>query len=258
MKRNRVIGKKAIIGNNVHIGNFSTIEDNVIIGDNCRIGNNVSIFNGTRIGENCQIHSGAILGGIPQDLKYRGENTLLEIGNNNIIREFVTVNKGTSSKRKTTIGNNNLLMSNAHIGHDCFIGNNCIIGFNVGMAGEVLVRDWANISGLTAIHQFSIIGEHSMISGMSRVVKDIPPYVLVSREPLSYCGLNVVGLKRRGFEVDKISEIKDIYRVIFLEKRNTTSALNLIEQNFERTIERDVILNFIRESKRGIIKGFFD
>ncbi|MET0945882.1 MAG: acyl-ACP--UDP-N-acetylglucosamine O-acyltransferase [Flavobacterium sp.] len=258
MKRNKVIGKKAIIGNNVHIGNFSTIEDNVVIGDNCRIGNNISILNGTRIGENCQIHSGAILGGIPQDLKYRGENTLLEIGNDNIIREFVTVNKGTSSKGKTTIGNNNLLMSNAHIGHDCFIGNNCIIGFNVGMAGEVLVRDWANISGLTAIHQFSIIGEHSMISGMSRIVKDIPPYVLVSREPLSYCGLNVVGLKRRGFEVDKINEIKDIYRVIFLEKRNTTSALNLIEQNFERTIERDVILKFIKESKRGIIKGFFD
>ncbi|MNR03413.1 Acyl-[acyl-carrier-protein]--UDP-N-acetylglucosamine O-acyltransferase [compost metagenome] len=182
----------------------------------------------------------------------------MEIGNNNIIREFVTVNKGTLSKGKTTIGNNNLLMSNAHIGHDCFIGNNCIIGFSVGMAGEVVVRDWANISGLTAIHQFSIIGEHSMISGMSRIVKDIPPYVLVSREPLSYCGLNVIGLKRRGFEVDKINELKDIYRVIFLEKKNTISALNLIEQNFEQTIERDVILNFIKESKRGIIKGFID
>ncbi|MBF4465826.1 acyl-ACP--UDP-N-acetylglucosamine O-acyltransferase [Flavobacterium sp. LC2016-12] len=255
MKKNIVIGKKAIIGNNVHIGNFSTIEDNVVIGDNCLIGNNVSILNGTRIGKDCQIHSGAILGGIPQDLKYRGEDTLLEIGNNNIIREFVTVNKGTSSKGKTTIGNNNLLMSNAHIGHDCFVGNNCIIGFSVGMAGEVIVGDWANISGLTAIHQFSIIGEHSMISGMSRIVKDIPPYVLASREPLSYCGLNVIGLKRRGFKVDKINELKDIYRVIFMEKRNTTSALNLIAQNFEKTIERDVILSFIKQSTRGIIKG---
>lgn len=258
MKKNIVIGKKAIIGNNVHIGNFSTIEDNVFIGDNCRIGNNVSILNGTRIGENCQIHSGAILGGIPQDLKYRGETTLLEIGNNNIIREFVTVNKGTASKGKTIIGNNNLLMSNAHIGHDCFIGNNCIIGFSVGMAGEVVVRDWVTISGLTAIHQFSIIGEHSMISGMSRIVKDIPPYVLASREPLSYYGLNVIGLKRRGFEVDKINELKDIYRVIFMEKRNTTNALNLIEQNFEQTIERDVILTFIKQSTRGIIKGIGD
>jgi UDP-N-acetylglucosamine acyltransferase len=255
LKNNTVIGKNAVIGNNVHLGNFCTIEDNVVIGDNSWVGNNVSILSGTRMGENCQIHSGAVLGGVPQDLKYRGEETLLEMGNNNIIREFVTVNKGTSSKGKTTIGNNNLVMSNAHIGHDCFVGNNCIIGFSVGMAGEVAVGDWANISGLTAIHQFSIIGEHSMISGMSRIVKDIPPYVLASREPLSYCGLNVIGLKRRGFEVDKINELKDIYRVIFMEKRNTASALNLIEQNFEKTIERDVILSFIKQSTRGIIKG---
>jgi len=150
------------------------------------------------------------------------------------------------------------LMSNAHIGHDCFIGNNCIIGFSVGMAGEVVVQDWVNISGLTAIHQFSIIGEHTMISGLSRVVKDIPPYITAGRDPLSYVGLNIVGLKRRGFEVDKINEIKDIYRVIFQEKRNTTNTLNLIEQNFEQTIERDVILTFIKQSTRGIIKGIGD
>jgi UDP-N-acetylglucosamine acyltransferase len=258
LKKNTVIGKRAVIGANVHIGNFGTIEDDVVIGDNCWIGNNVSILNGTRIGKNCQIHSGAVLGGIPQDLKYRGENTLLEIGNDNIIREFVTVNKGTSSKGNTVIGNNNLLMSNAHIGHDSFIGNNCIIGFSVGMAGEVIVGDWVTISGLTAIHQFSVIGDHTMISGLSRVVKDIPPYITAGRDPLSYVGLNIVGLKRRGFESAKINELKEIYKILFLERRNTTFALELIESLCKPTIERDRILTFIKESKRGIIKGFID
>lgn len=250
-----MIGQKAIIGKNVHIGNFTTIENDVVIGDNTWIGNNVNILNGTRIGENCEIHAGAVLGGNPQDLKYKGEYTLLEIGNNTIIREFVTINKGTASKGKTIIGCDNLIMANTHIGHDCCIGNNCVIGFNVGMAGEVIVGDWGNISGLTAIHQFSIIGQHSMISGMSRIVKDVPPYVLASREPLSYCGLNIVGLKRRSFENEKINELKDIYRIIFLEKRNTTNALHLIEQNFKQSIERDIILTFIKQSTRGIIKG---
>lgn len=254
--KNTIIGKKAVIGKNVHIGNFTTIDDDVIIEDNTWIGNNVSILNGARIGENCQIHSGAVLGGIPQDLKYNGEYTLLEIGNNTIIREFVTINKGTSSKGKTIIGEHNLIMSNAHIAHDCAIGNNCIIGFNVGMAGEVIVENWVNISGLTAIHQFSIIGEHSMISGLSRVVKDIPPYITAGREPLSYVGLNLVGLKRRDFSLEKINELKDIYRVLFQEKRNTTFALELIENSFEKTVERDKIIDFVKSSKRGIIKGF--
>lgn len=256
--KNIVIAKNAIIGKNVNIGNFTTIESDVLIGDNTWIGNNVNILNGTRIGENCQIHAGAVLGGIPQDLKYKGENTFLEIGNNTIVREFVTINKGTTSKSKTIIGHDNLIMANTHIGHDSCIGNNCIIGFNVGMAGEVIVGDYSNISGLTAIHQFSIIGEHSMISGMSRIVKDIPPYVLASREPLSYCGLNIVGLKRRGFQMEKINELKDIYRIIFQEKRNTTHALALIEQDFVQTIERDRIIDFIRNSSRGIIRGAVD
>jgi len=253
--KNVIIGKKASIGMNVHIGNFTTIENDVIIGDNTWIGNNVNILDGTRIGANCQIHSGAVLAGNPQDLKYKNEYSLLEIGNNNIIREFVTINKGTQSKQKTTIGNDNLVMSNAHIGHDCLIGNNCIIGFNVGMAGEVIVGDYANVSGLTAIHQFSIIGEHSMISGISRIVKDIPPYIVAAREPLSYIGLNTVGLKRREFDAEKINEIKEIYRIIFLQKRNTTLALKFIEKHFKQTIERDKIISFIRSSTRGIIKG---
>lgn len=240
LKKNTVVGKRAVIGNNVRIGNFSTIEDDVVIGDNCWIGNNVSILNGTRIGKDCQIHSGAVLGGVPQDLKYEGENTLLEIGNNNIIREFVTINRGTSSKGKT------------------IIGNNCIIGFSVGMAGEVVLGDWVNISGLTAIHQFSLIGDHTMISGLSRIVKDIPPYITAGRDPLSYVGLNIVGLKRRGFESEKINELKEIYKILFLERRNTTFAVELIESLCKPTMERDRILTFIKESKRGIIKGFND
>ncbi|WP_264563965.1 acyl-ACP--UDP-N-acetylglucosamine O-acyltransferase [Flavobacterium sp. N3904] len=253
--KNIIIGKEANIGKNVHIGNFTIIENDVIIGDNTWIGNNVSILDGTKIGKNCQIHSGAVLAGIPQDLKYKGESTSLEIGNNNIIREFVTINKGTASKQKTSIGDNNLLMSNAHIGHDCIIGNNCIVGFSVGMAGEVIVGDWANISGLTAIHQFSVIGEQCMISGISRIVKDVPPYVMAAREPLRYVGLNTVGLKRRGFESEKINELKEIYRIIFQEKRNTTLALEFIEKHFKQTIERDKIIHFITQSTRGIIKG---
>ncbi|MBS7233936.1 hypothetical protein KHA90_23280 [Flavobacterium psychroterrae] len=149
-------------------------------------------------------------------------------------------------------------MANTHIGHDCFIGNNCVIGFNVGMSGEVYVGDWANISGLTAIHQFSNIGENSMISGMSRIVKDVPPYILAAHEPLSYCGLNLVGLKRRDFENQKIIELKEIYKIIFQEKRNITQALKIIEDNFESTVERDKIIAFIKGSNRGIIKGNFE
>lgn len=162
------------------------------------------------------------------------------------------------SKGKTIIGDGNLIMANAHIGHDCFIGNNCVIGFNVGMAGEVVVGDWVYISGFTAIHQFSLIGDYAMISGMSRVVKDVPPYILASREPLSYSGLNIIGLRRRGFDNEKISELKDIYRIVFQEKRNTANALKLVEQLFLETQERDNVLTFIKGSARGIIKGNVD
>ncbi|MBS7255319.1 acyl-ACP--UDP-N-acetylglucosamine O-acyltransferase [Flavobacterium branchiicola] len=253
--KNTDIHKKANIGTNVQFGNFITIENDVVIGANTWIGNNVSILSGSRIGNNCQIHSGTVIGGMPQDLKFKNEYTLVEIGNNNIIRENVTINRGTSSKGVTRIGNSNLIMSNAHIGHDCFIGNNCIIGFSVGMAGEVIVNDWANISGLTAIHQFSRIGSHCMISGLSRIVKDIPPFITVAHEPLRYAGLNITGLKRRGFTLEKINEIKSIYRILFQEKRNTKLALDYIELNFEQSHERDEILTFIRLSERGIIKG---
>jgi len=258
ISKSAIIGRNSSLGNNIRIGNFSTIENDVIIGDNTIIGNNVSILNGARIGNNCHIHSGAVISGQPQDLKYKGEYTTVEIGDWNIIRESVTINKGTQTKKVTKIGNNNLIMANAHIGHDCTIGNNCIIGFSVGMAGEVNVGDYANISGLTGIHQFSNIGEHCMISGLSKVVKDIPPFITAAREPLSYAGINVIGLKRRGFEQEKLNELKEIYRIIFQQKRNTSYAINFIENNFKQTLERDKIISFITHSKRGIIKGHFE
>jgi len=247
-----------MLGNNVQVGNFSTIEDDVVIGDNTWIGNNVNILSGARIGENCQVHSSAILAGNPQDLKFKGEYTTLEIGSNNIIREFVTINKGTASRGKTVIGHNNLIMTNSHIGHDCVIGDHCVIGFNVGMAGEVEVSDWANISGLTGIHQFSKIGAHSMVGGLSKIVKDVPPYIIAARDPLAYEGINTIGLNRRGFETSKIIELKEIYRVIFQEKRNISHALEIIETSFEKTAERDEIISFIQNSTRGIIKGILD
>ena len=255
ISKSAVIGKKAQIGKNVQIGNFATIDDDVVIGENTWIGNYVNIQNGARIGENCQIHSSAVLSGNPQDLKFKGEYTTLEIGNNNIIREFVTINRGTASKGKTAIGNDNLIMANSHIGHDCVIGDHCVIGFNVGIAGEVFVYDWANISGLTGIHQFTKIGAHAMVGGLSKIVKDVPPYVIAARDPLTYEGINSIGLSRRGFESGKINELKEIYRVIFQDRRNTSNALEFIEANLEMTIERDEILSFIRNSTRGIIKG---
>ncbi len=255
ISKSAIISKKAQIGKNVRIGDFATIEDDVIIGENTWIGNYVNIQNGARIGENCQIHASSILAGNPQDLKFNGEYTTLEIGDNTIIREFVTINRGTSSRGKTVIGRHNLIMANSHIGHDCVIGDHCVIGFNVGMAGEVIVSDWANISGLSGIHQFSKIGTHAMIGGLSKIVKDVPPYVIAARDPLSYEGINTVGLTRRGFESDKINELKAIYRVIFQEKRNLSHALEFIEINFEKTMERDEIISFIRNSSRGIIKG---
>jgi UDP-N-acetylglucosamine acyltransferase len=256
ISKNAVIGQRSKIGKGVSVGNFSTIENDVVIGDNTIVENNVSILNGARIGSNCHIHSGAVISGLPQDIKYKGEYTVLEIGNYNIIRELVTISRGTRSKGITKIGDNNLIMASAHIGHDCEIGNNCIIGFGSGIAGEVIVDDFANISGLTGIHQFSHIGEHCMVSGLSKITKDIPPFIIAAREPLAYGGINVVGLKRKGFEQNKLEELQEIYRIIFQQKRNTSYAIAFIENNFKQTIERDKIIGFIRHCKRGIIKGY--
>lgn len=252
------IHPKAKIGVNVKIDSFVTIEEDVEIGDNSWIGPNAVIMNGARIGENCKIFPCAIIAGIPQDLKFKGEITTAEIGNNSTVREFSTVNRGTVAKGKTVVGEDCLLQAYSHVAHDCILKSNVILGSFAGLAGEVVVEDHAIVSPYTAVHQFVKIGIHSFIAGGSLVRKDIPPYVLVANEPLAYTGVNSVGLRRRGFSIDKINEIQNIYRYIYQKGLNNSQALALIEEELEKTEEREIILNFIKNSERGIVRGLQD
>jgi len=245
----------AKIGNNVIIEPFAYIAGNVVIGDGTWVGPNSTIMDGARIGMNCKIFPCAVISGIPQDLKFRGEETTAEIGDNTTIREGATVNRGTAATGKTVVGNNCLLMAYSHIGHDCVIGNSCIIGNSSGLAGEVNIDDWAILSGGTLVHQFSNIGAHVMIGGGSRVRTDVPPFIKADRDPLSYMGLNSVGLTRRGFEKERIDEIHNIYRVIYQSGLNISQALDQIEKQFTQAPDRDYILEFIRKSERGIIRA---
>ena len=247
---------EAKIGENVIIEPFATVQKNVVIGDGTWIGPNVTVMDGARIGKNCKIFPGAVISGVPQDLKFRGEETTAEIGDNTTIRECVTLNRGTVDKFKTVIGSNCLVMAYAHIGHDCIIGNNCILGNTVQLAGHVLIDDFAIFGGACAVQQFSKIGAHAYIGGGSLVRKDIPPYTKAAREPLAYAGINSVGLKRRGFTVDRINEIQDTYRYIFLKGLNNTKALEVVELEVPQSPERDYIIDFIRTSERGIMKGY--
>jgi len=247
---------EAKIGNNVIIEPFATVQKNTVIGDDCWIGPNVTIMEGARIGKNCKIFPGAVISGIPQDLKFKGEETTTEVGDNTTIRECVTINRGTVDKYKTVIGSNCLIMAYAHIGHDCIIGNYCILGNTVQLAGHVLIDDNAIFGGACAVQQFSKIGSHAYIGGGSLVRKDIPPFTKAAREPLAYAGVNTVGLRRRGFSSEKIGEIQDIYRFIFLKGLNNTKALEVVEQEIPQSIERDYIIDFIRTSERGIMKGY--
>jgi len=249
------IHPEAIIGKNVTIGPFSSIADDVQIGEGTWIGPNVAVMEGTHIGKNCKIFPGAVLGAIPQDMKFKGEKTTVEIGNETTIREFVTVNRGTKAVGKTIVGNNTLLMAYVHIAHDCEIGDHCILVNNTTLAGEVKVRDWAILSGGTLVHQFVHIGAHVMVGGGSKVRKDVPPFVKADRDPLSYMGVNSVGLRRRGFSNEKINEILDIYRTIYLKGLTVSQALEVIGHDYEPTPERNEILNFIRNSSRGIIRS---
>jgi UDP-N-acetylglucosamine acyltransferase len=249
------IHPNATIGKNVVIDSFVTIEEDVIIGDNTWIGPNAVIMNGTRIGENCKIFPGAVLGGLPQDLKYKGEETFVFIGDNTTIREYVTVNKGTAAKEKTVVGNNCLLQSYGHVAHDCKLNNNVILGSHAGLAGEVTVDDFAIISPYSAVHQFCRIGKHSFIAGGSLVRKDIPPYVLVANEPLSYVGVNSVGLRRRGYDINKVNEIQNVYRYFYQKGLNNSQAIKSIEDELEMSTEREEIILFIKSSERGIVKG---
>ncbi|UJP65052.1 acyl-ACP--UDP-N-acetylglucosamine O-acyltransferase [Mongoliitalea daihaiensis] len=246
----------ASIGDGVHIDPFTMIHEDVIIGEGTWIGSNVTIYPGARIGKNCKIFPGAVISAIPQDLKFQGESTTVEIGDHTTIRECVTISRGTIEKRTTKVGSNCLLMAYVHIAHDCIVGNNVIIANSVQVAGHVTIDDWAIVGGSSAIHQFVKVGMHSMISGGSLVRKDVPPFTKAAREPLSYAGVNSLGLRRRGFSSESISHIQEVYRYLFLNSLNNSRALEEIEINLPATKERDEIINFIRSSERGVMKGY--
>lgn len=248
----------AKIGSQVEIGPFTTIYGDVEIGDNTWIGPNVTIMDGARIGKQCRIFPGAVISGIPQDLKFEGEITTAEIGDNTTIREFVTVNRGTKSKNKTVVGSDCLIQSYVHIAHDCKIGNHCILSGYVGLGGEVIIEDWAILGGGSLVHQFVHIGSHVMIQGGCKVIKDVPPYVMAGRDPVVFAGLNLVGLRRRSFTPEKIQVLQEIYRTIYQKGLNNSDALRAIEAGISKCEERDHVINFVRGSERGIVKGMLD
>lgn len=247
----------AKIASNVVIDPFVTIDQNVVIGEGTRIGSNVTILEGARIGKNCTIHSGAVISGVPQDLKFVGEDSVAIIGDNTTIRECVTINRGTASKGKTVVGNNCLIMAYCHVAHDSILGDNVIMSNSVQVAGEVVIEDNAVIGGGALIHQFTHIGAHVMLQGGSLVNKDIPPYVKAGRLPVSYAGINSIGLRRRGFTNEQISEIQEIYRYLYLSGLNNSDAVDRIETELPASKERDEIIMFVRNSKRGIIRGYY-
>ena len=250
------IHPEAKLGLNVVVEPFAYIAADVEIGEGTYVGPHAVVLDGARIGKNCRIYSGAVVSGIPQDLKFTGEETVTIIGDNTTIRECVTINRGTVAKGKTIVGSDCLLMAYVHVAHDCQVGDHCILVNNVTLAGEVVVDDWAILGGFTAVHQFVNIGCHVMVSGGSLVRKDVPPYVKAAREPLAYVGINTLGLRRRGFTNEKINEIHDMYRAIYQSSKNNSQAVEYIETNMASSPERDIIVEFVRNSKRGIMKGY--
>lgn len=230
------VSPKAQLGKNVTIDAFAYIDDNVILGDNCHV------------------FPSAVIGAVPQDLKYRGEETWTIIGDNCVLREFVTIHRGTASKGKTVIGNNNLIMAYCHVAHDCILHDNIIMSNATQLAGEVEVDDFAIIGGGSLVHQFTHIGSHVMIQGGSRINKDIPPYAIIAREPIAFCGINSVGLNRRGYTAEQIHTIQEVYRIINNSGLNTTQAIEKIIAEIPQSVERDLIVNFVKNSARGIVK----
>jgi UDP-N-acetylglucosamine acyltransferase len=251
-----VIAPEAKIGKNVTVDPFTMIHGDVEIGEGTWIASNVTIYNGARIGKNCQIFPGAVISAVPQDLKYKGEQTTAEIGDNTTIREFVTMNKGTTDKMKTVIGSNCLVMAYAHIAHDCILGDNIILANNATLAGHVEIEDWAILEGLVAVQQFVKIGAHSFIAGGSLVRKNVPPFCKAAREPLSYVGINNVGLRRRGFSSEDVNLIQDIYRILFVQNTNLKKAMDEIEKEIAPHALKEQIVNFINNSPKGLMKGF--
>jgi len=245
----------AKIGKDVEIGPFVTIDRDVEIGDGCIIDASATICQYTKLGKKCHVFPSAVIGAIPQDLKFHGEVTWTIIGDNCVLREFVTVHRGTFSKGQTVIGNNNLIMAYCHVAHDCILHNNIIMSNTTQLAGEVEVEDNAIIGGGTLVHQFSHIGQHVMIQGGSKINKDIPPYIIAAREPIVYCGVNSVGLNRRGFTPEQIHTIQEVYRLLYQGGMNTTQALDHIEATMPASPERDLIVDFVRKSTRGVVRA---
>ncbi len=246
----------ARIADDVIVEPFATIGSNVEIEEGSWIGPNAVIMEGARIGKNCKIFPGAVIAGIPQDLKFEGENSTVEIGDNTIIREYVTINRGTMARGKTTVGKNSLIMAYSHIAHDCDVRDSVIMVNGASLAGEVIIDDFAILSAACLIHQFVSIGKHVMMAGGSKTGKDVPPYITAARYPLSYDGVNSTGLRRRGFTNETIQEIQDIYRIVFQKGYNSTQAMEQIESNFPQSEVRDEILSFMKSSRRGLIKGY--
>ena len=248
----------AKLAKDVKVEAFATIYEDVEIGEGSWIGPNTVIMNGARIGKNVQVYPGAVISGDPQDMKYKGEPTTAEIGDNTIIREYVTINKGTRANDRTVVGKNCLIMSYVHIAHDCVLNDHVILGSYAGLAGEVEVDNWAIVSPGCLVHQFVRIGAHVMIQGGSRVSKDVPPFAMAGREPVSFTGINSIGLRRRGFSNDTIYAIQEVFRIIYQRGLNISDALEFVVANLPASKERDEIVLFIRRSKRGIIRGYFD
>lgn len=249
------VSNEAKIAENVVIESFSTIYEDVVIGKGTRIHPNVTIYPGTRIGENCEIFPGAVIGVIPQDLKFDGEYTTVEIGNNTKIRECVTIHRGTKDKWKTAIGENCLLMTYVHVAHDCQIGNNVILASYTGLSGHVEIDDWAILEGKVAAQQFVKIGKHAFIGGASLVRKDVPPYIKAAREPLTFAGVNSVGLRRRGFSDELVRQIEDIYRILYVQNSNLSKGIIAVKEAIEACENREEILAFIESSDKGVIRG---
>lgn len=250
------IHPNAQLAKGVSVEPFTVIEEDVEIGENCWIGSHVTIMNGTRIGSNSKVFPGSVLGSIPQDLKFDGEESILEIGNNVTVREYCTLNRGTKANFKTHVGDNTMLMAYVHIAHDCIIGENNVLVNNVNLAGHVETGKNVILGGMSAVHQFVKIGDYSMIGGGSLVRKDVPPFVKAAREPLSYAGINSVGLRRKGFSNKQINHIQDIYRILFVKGYNTRQAVRIIETTIDASGEREQILDFINRTDRGVMKGF--
>lgn len=251
----RYIHPDAKIGNNVTIEPFSSIYGDVEIGDGTWIGPNVTIFDGARIGTNCKIYPGAVISAVSQDLKYNGEYTTTHIGNNTTIRECVTIHKGTADRYKTVVGSNCLLMAYVHVAHDCIIGDNVIIANSTQLAGHVTIDDWVVIEGMVGTQQFVHIGAHAFIAGSSNVRKNVPPFVKAAREPLSYVGVNSIGLRRRGYTDQQVMNIEDTYRIIYVQNNNITNALQIAELELPVSEEKSLIIDFIKASTKGIMRG---